>query len=108
MPLANVNENDVLTVQVFGDNQQFKVIKVELLDGAEVNGGVNKVIGKDTEIIVKNQEDESEEESVDDLEKMMKELSLNNKVDDSKDEVKFVGFEEQVKTLKEILDLKMD
>ena len=59
MPLTNVNANDVITVQVFGDNQQFKVINIELLLSDEVDGGdtLSKVIGKDTEIIVKNQDD---------------------------------------------------
>ena len=95
--LQNIEQGETLTIQVFGENEQFKVIGVE----ATLKEGVNnKVVTKDTQITIKKVDEgdrsieEEEGDGMSDIEKMMKELTLK-KASQNESGVKFGGFSHQ-------------
>ncbi|CDW86820.1 spermatogenesis-associated protein 5-like [Stylonychia lemnae] len=115
--LPNIKEGETLTVQVFGENEQFIVRKVVQKQQSEVENTdqltFNQVVTKETNIKIKssNQIDddgEEEQDELDQLEKMFNSMKINdtNQVNDN-NQVQFSGFKEQLELLKEVIELKL-
>jgi len=86
-----VEVGETLNIQVFGECEQFKVLKVETAAKSEGDANLKKVVTKDTVIEIVKDQQEGEEESkneIEEIEQMMKDLSLR----EGASQVQFGGF----------------
>jgi sortase (surface protein transpeptidase) len=51
-PLSNIEPGETLTLNVFGDTEQFKVVSTDIVTDGRTEGKVNKVVTKDTQITI--------------------------------------------------------
>lgn len=99
-PLSNIEAGETLTLQVFGETEQFKVLALETASTQP-----NKVVTKETKITILAAEEDEESSSIaddgQDLERLMKTMTLKERV------VSFGGFKHQRELLEEVINLKL-
>ena len=97
--LGNIELGETLTVQVFGETEQFKVTGIEPVEGPR------KIVTRDTDLQVAaslSKEEEGSDDGVDDIEKMMAELKLRDS-----EPKRCGGFLSQRELLDEVIRLKL-
>jgi cobalamin-dependent methionine synthase I len=86
-----VEVGETLNIQVFGECEQFKILRVETAAKSEADVNLKKVITKDTVIEIVKDQQEGEEEGkngIEEIEQIMKDLSLK----EGASQVQFGGF----------------